>query len=153
MKLLSRMLLRLISMPQRFKQKKLLKLALEGKIHPKGVDFVFSFTDQFFKYCKILHIKPSTANIVEHFSRIVVASTVYLSDIYLEQIGITSYQTLGEIIDTGVKLKVFNYHEGDSLNDFRTDRDLLSDVRATFSSYPELIDLKLNDGYTRSTKS
>lgn len=132
-------------MHQEFKKKELLKQILKDKVHPMGVDFVFSFIRQYLSYCKFLHIKPTTKNIVEHFPSIVVANSVYLTDLYLIRIGVDTYPKLGFIINEAVKEGIFKYTDEDSVGDFDCTNNMLNDVRNTFASYPSLIDIRLKD--------
>lgn len=131
----------------------LLTSELKGKIHPKGVGLIFCTLDKFHTYCKFLHIKPTTENLVKHFSKIFFADHIYLSDLYLKEYGVTSYKQIGLAVDAAVNLGIFSYGPEDDLEDFNTDRSLIQDVRDLFSSFPKLIDLKLNDKYTCSSKS
>ena len=126
---------------------------LKGKIHPKGVGLIFCTLRKFHPYCDFLNVSPTTSNLVKHFPSLFFADYVYLSDLYLKECNVISYKQIGEFVDAAVSIGMYSYGPEDTIEDFNIDRSLIEDVRALFSKYPDLIDLKLNDKYTCSSKN
>ena len=121
------------------------KKELESEVRPDAVDFVFHFLNVFSIYCKEKELQCTTATLVKELPLIVVCVAGHLADLYLLKINLTSYKTVGKILDTMVTHKLFRYHENvDSLEDFNTDRSIIEDVNASLVHFKDTLETNLS---------
>tara|TARA_R110002074_G_scaffold402324_1_gene607138 strand:- start:192798 stop:193232 length:435 start_codon:yes stop_codon:yes gene_type:complete len=114
-----------------------LKRELRNEVSAEAVDFVFHFLHMFSAYCKALEIECSTTTLVAHAPKVIVSIAGFLSDLYLSKIKLTTYQSIGKILDAMVSYELFRYQDGDSIDHFKVDRTLIEDISTCLACFSE----------------
>jgi len=113
-------------------------------LKPNTISFIINYLQYYVNKCKINDTKCITKNIVNDLPSTMVEMYGKLADVVCLQYQVNSYKLFADVVDELVNLEVFNYSEGDSLDDFDIPNDFLFDVRTRLSNYIEVIDRKLN---------